>query len=64
MRKQIDVPSAVISFADETKVHGQSVKSRMEEILNKEAKAFYQECADKEGIPLSEWLESANKGEF
>lgn len=62
--KLLDVSFAAEKFANETKVKGQSVKGRLEQMLDDTARAFYQECADIEGISLDEWLSKADKGEF
>ncbi len=64
MRKNLDIKLATVEVAKQTKSHGQSVKARIEELADTAAMDFYQECADKSGLTIEEWLDKANKGEF
>lgn len=56
MRKNLDLDEKTIAVADKLKAHGQSTKAKLEEMLDTVARDFYQDCADREGISLKEWL--------
>lgn len=46
------------------KGNASSVKGFYEQAIQSNAMAFYEECANLEGITLDEWIESMKKGEF
>lgn len=67
-QRQIMIKPSVESLAGKVadKIGATSFSDLVERLITMDpsVKAFYQECADLEGVSLEEWLKSADKGEF